>query len=118
MRRIVLYGIIVFQLILIGSLVKGIQLSLSSRERIDKLEEKRRAEQARAEELAKQEEYVQSEYYLEKVAREELHLAKPGEKVVIVPELSGSSGETKRVEVSQEKPNYLKWWEVVIGSGK
>jgi len=112
-----LYAIILFQLILTGSLIRGIQISLGSRKRITQLEEKKKSEEQRAEELKKREEYVQSEFYLEKVAREELHLAKPGETVVIVPSnqiVSDSAIQQSQSEI-KEKPNWQKWWEVVSG---
>ena len=119
MRKLLLYGVIGFQVLLIVSLIRGVQLSLRSRGRIADLQTKKAQLQVEAEKIKQQETYVQSPYYLEKVAREELHLSKPGEKVVIVPEsITLSVGETKedRPE-SREKPNYLKWWEVLRGGG-
>ena len=118
MRRIGLYGIIIFQLILIGSLIRGIQTTLVSRKRIALLEEKKRIEEQKAEELKRKEEYVQSDYYLEKVAREELHLSQPGETVVIIPEAITTGqkpADAKAMAGEEEKPNWQKWWEVVSG---
>jgi hypothetical protein len=67
--------------------------------------------------LADQQVYVQSPYYLEKVARDELHLSKPGETVVIVPDSQqlGNSANQQSQEV-KEKTNWQKWWGVVSGS--
>jgi hypothetical protein len=65
--------------------------------------------------LISEKEFVGSDYYLDKVAREELHLSKPGEKVVIVPE-SKIFEEKKEVgEEIQDLPNWLKWWKVLSG---
>jgi len=70
-----------------------------------------------AKELKTREEYVESPYYLEKVAREELQLSKPGETVVIVPDIY-STVETDRREAEdlKEKANWQKWWDVLSGN--
>jgi hypothetical protein len=66
--------------------------------------------------LKEQSEYVQSPYYLEKVARDELSMAKIGETVVIIPdrseEIRSEKGELKS---ELQKPNWQKWWEVLSG---
>ena len=120
MKRIILYGVIVFQVLLIISLVRGVQLSLKSRGRITSLEEKKKELEAKAEELKLQEEYVQSAYYLEKVAREELHLARPGETVVIVPDrvIAGTGNGNQETVISREKPNWQKWWDILRGQNE
>jgi cell division protein FtsB len=116
MRRILKYGIIFFQILLIISLIRGIQLSKKASERIRDLEKtkaKLQSEQAR---IKKEGEYVQSEYYLEKVARDELHLAKPGEAVVIIPDGVISENKEQRISSMEgEKENWQKWWEVLSG---
>lgn len=116
MRKLVSYALIIFQIGLVFSLIRGIQLAIKARTRVTDLEERKTqlaGEQAKLQdELA----YVQSDYYVEKVAREELQLGKPGETVVIVPEgaiLVENGLETADKE--EEKPNYLKWWEVLAG---
>lgn len=116
MRRYILYGVIIFQIALIISLTRGIQVSRRSAERIASLEEtkmKLEQEKIRLQEEAK---YIESPYYLETVAREELKLSKPGETVVIIPEslLLNQPSEQKVQEV-EEKENWQKWWEVLSG---
>ena len=117
MRKIVLYGVIIFQIILIISLVRGIQLSMRTKERITSLEGKKQQLENEAKELKTREEYVESPYYLEKGAREELQLSKPGETVVIVPDIY-STVETDRREAEdlKEKANWQKWWDVLSGN--
>ena len=117
MRKIILYIIILFQIALIISLVRGVQLSRKSAIRIASMQETKAKLVEEREKLKKEEEYVQSEYYLEKVARDELHLSKPGETVVIVPELIVSQNSEQRIfNIEKEKPNWLKWWEVISGT--
>jgi len=117
MRKIAIYGIIIFQVILIGSLVKGIQTSYKSRERVGDLEKRKNELVAENSKMKVEKEYVQSDYYLEKVAREDLHLVKPGETVVIVPEDSNmreKPAEAKAMAGEGKKQNWEKWWELLV----
>ena len=79
-------------------------------------ETKKKLEEER-DKLKKEQENVNSEYYLEKVAREELHLTKPGETVVIVPEsiLIGTQTNDVEEKVLEVKPNWMLWFEILSG---
>lgn len=119
MRKIILYVVILFQIALIVSLVRGIQLSRRASLRIASMEEAKAKLIAEQEKLKQEEEYVQSPYYLEKVARDELHLSKPGETVVIVPEgqlTDQGPADAKAMAGEGEKANWRKWWEVLSGN--
>ncbi|MEI8232915.1 MAG: septum formation initiator family protein [bacterium] len=117
MRRIILYVIIIFQIILIISLVRGIQLSRRSVSRIASMQETKEKLRLEQEKLKEEGKYVQSDYYLEKVAREELHLSKPGETVVIVPDSQIVSQLSESKPLDQlEKPNWQKWLKIFTGS--
>lgn len=118
MRRVGQYAIIVFQVLLIVSLVRGIQLSKRSDARIASLQGEKARLLAEQDRLETQKDYVESPYYLEKVARDELHLGKPGETVVIVPDSRKQEIGTRDqdLEVETEKANWQKWWEVLSGS--
>lgn len=116
MKKIGTYAIVLFQVILIGSLIRGIQVSINARSRVKSLEEKRDILAQERRELEERLSYVESETYVEKVAREELQLTKPGETMVIVPDFIREVEEkTQPIELQEEKPNYLKWWEVLSG---
>lgn len=117
MRRLILYGVIIFQIVLIASLVRGIQLSRRSVSRIEDLQTTKEKLEAEQKKLKVEESYVGSTYYIEKVARDELYLAKQGETIVIVPdeiihELGDGDGSADSLE---EKENWQKWWEVLSG---
>ena len=119
MRKLIIYGIILFQLILIASLVKGLQVSSRAKVRLTDLEKDKQKLMEANEQLKKEEEYVKSEYYLEKIAREELHLSKPGETVVIIPD--GVISENKKQIISNieiEKKNWQKWWDILRGQNE
>lgn len=116
MKKFWQYAIIIFQIGLLVSLVKGLQLSIKSRERVTTLEEKKSVLEQENKELSERYLYVQSPEYLEEVARDELHLTKPGEKIVIVPE----DGLVPEVENQKEKQgeelkNWEKWLAVIKG---
>lgn len=119
MRKIVIYGIILFQIALIGSLVRGLQLSFKSRERLVAMNDTKNKLMQETEKLKREAEYVQSDYYVEKVAREELHLVKPGEKVVIMPEIEPSKIiEQGTSNIDDDRANWQKWWELIVRSNK
>ena len=115
--RIVVYAILLFQIILIGSLIRGFQVSYKSRERVEVLRDKKEQLEQEHAKLQADAEYVQSEYYIEKVAREELQRAKPGEQVVILPENSTQyavrSDQVKNRE-EREIKNWEKWWFLLV----
>lgn len=116
MRKYILYIVIILQIALIVSLMRGIQLSKRSSVRIEDMKETKRILEEEKRKLESEREYVSSEYYLEKVARDELHLSKPGETVVIVPE--GMIMINKEQEISnidKERANWQKWLGVLSG---
>jgi len=116
MRKYILYGVILFQLALIVSLTRGIQFSKRSAERIASLEETKQKLEEEKTKLQEEASYIESPFYLEKVAREELHLSKPGETVVIIPEMQKSVVTSDQKEEDRdEKTNWEKWWEILSG---
>ena len=116
MRRFVLYGVIIFQILLIVSLVRGIQLSARSKERIEGMQQTKEKLLTEREKLKIEQEYVQSPFYLEEVARNELHLSKEGETVVIIPDSLLVGGEVgEQGEKRGERDNWQKWWDVLSG---
>lgn len=115
MRKYILYGIILFQIALVVSLIRGIQLSRRSTVRITDMESTKAKLEEENRRLQKENEYVTSPYYLEKVAREELHLAKLGETVVIVPERIEVKSGKEEVKSEILKSNWQKWFDVLSG---
>lgn len=116
MRKFVLYGVIIFQILLIISLLRGIQLSQRSKERIETMQQTREKLLAEREKLKQEREYVQSPFYLEEVARNELHLSKEGETVVIIPDsLVVGEEMDKQNGQREERENWQKWWSVLSG---
>lgn len=115
--KVMVYAILIFQIVLIGSLIRGIQLSGRSGERVDLLQEKKRQLEEENAKLKEDIAYVQSDYYIEKVAREELQKAKPGEQVVILPDnrteyiVPSDQGEN---EEKRQLANWEKWWILLV----
>ncbi len=118
MRKKLWYAVIFFQIVLIISLVKGLEQGVKSRRRIESLEAEKKQLEDEQSRLKEQGEYVASEYYLEKVARDELHLTKPGETIVIVPEqiLLDLEGRDNN-QGEEEKEIWQKWMEILTGKG-
>ena len=116
MRKVVLYFILFFQILLIISLVRGVYGSFQSRERIAQLQTRKEALLVKKTELEQKMEDIQSPLYLEKVARDELHLSKPGETVVLVPESAQFIVPNSTLaETKEAAPNWEKWLSVLSG---
>lgn len=57
-------------------------------------------------------EYFRSEEHMEKTARLEMNLVKPGEQVAIIKEISSTTGSGQAIKdmIKLNLPNYKKWW--------
>lgn len=81
-----------------------------------RLKQEVEVEKAKNASLLAQKEYLQSDEYVEKVAREELNLIKPGERAVIVIAPTPSAAETTNQSESKSKkeepkPAWQRWWD-------
>ena len=105
---------------MIASLVRGIQLSRRSVLRIDEMRKTKVKLEDEKAKLVEEGKYVESPNYLEKVAREELHLSKPGETIVIVPKSNltenYSNGKINLEKDKERKSNWVQWWEILTGA--
>ncbi|MCL5093555.1 MAG: septum formation initiator family protein [Patescibacteria group bacterium] len=103
-------GIFLF-IYLVVMLGRTTYLNYNSSKQVKNLKSEIEALKEQNKKLADELEYLKSPAYIEKVARQRLGLKKPGEEVmVVVPDESG-----ERVENKPEKPNYLKWWDYILG---
>lgn len=115
-RKVLVYLVLIFQVALIISLIRGIQLSKRSSQRVEMLRETKQKLEEENAKLHEEARYVESDYYLEKVAREELQRAKAGETVVILPEITPEEDSKKFVsrERGEEVPIWRKWWQLLV----
>lgn len=68
--------------------------------------------------------YVQSPIYAEEQARLKFGLAKPGERVAVVPDINsgnanngaGTISEKTNSDMELERPNYQKWWDYFLAN--
>lgn len=99
----------------------GQQLSLGHQMRLEEqqLEYIVATEQARHEELVAELEYVRSDEYVERWAREEARMVRPGEvPVVVVPEPSAEpSSDAQPTPTPQPpaRPFWVELWELIVG---
>ncbi|MDO8674218.1 MAG: septum formation initiator family protein [Dehalococcoidia bacterium] len=67
-------------------------------------------------------EYLKSDAYIEKIAREQLNLVKPGDKAVVVlaPEGKPQVGDRAQSPIDNTiaKPNWRQWWDFFFGATK
>lgn len=69
--------------------------------------------------LQQQKGYLEAEGYVERVAREELDLVRPGETsvVVLLPSVEGAggAGSLQGVEGQDQRPYWRRWWDLFFG---
>lgn len=117
MKKFIHYGVVFIEILLLISLSRGLYETLSSRERIDNLQTQKEQLLQEEGDLQRELSYVESDYYIESVARNKLHLTRPGETLVLVdpaaiPEILGLE-ETLEVD---DRENWQKWMEILFGS--
>ena len=116
MRKPILYIVLFLELALIASLGRGLWETLQSRQRIDALRQERDVLLHEQERLKSELALVESDYYIDHLARDTLHLSKPGETLVIVdrgaiPAILGVEEERSL----DDRANWQKWWDVLFG---
>ncbi len=114
--KTLVYVVLVIQVIVIISLIRGLFESYKTKERVAMLLDTKAKLEVEHAKLVKEANYVASEYYLEKVAREELQRAKEGESVVIIPR---NEEENLDMSVRKEKTRlsveaWRQWWELLV----
>ena len=114
-RRLYQIAVILASLFIIQGLSRGlIELSAQDR-RVGKAKQELAKLTEQERELRKQLEYFQSDEYVEKIARDKLLLAKPGETVLLLPkeeknsDLRSSSFGLRPLPSETDLPNWQKW---------
>jgi len=116
-RKITSYLILILAFFLVVGLVKDIWRLMHADERIHKAEKQLTSLKKENQQLAEKLDYYQSDQFLEEQIRDKLQMAKPGEKIVILPEDLGkvaSEGQKFKKENQQLLPNWKKWLELFL----
>lgn len=118
-RRLSLSGLVgVLVLFIVFSLVAGsvqaIQENFQRQLEVDKLRQEVALMKVEVETLQLQNQYYQTDEYLELQARDLLGLARPGEKVVILPPMKGAGSERQNQTAQGEvllknRSNFAQW---------
>ena len=115
MKKISKYLVLGIEIVLVVSLVRGLRENLGAKDKLKSLEKRRNELRAEQKKLKDELVEVKSPEYLEKVAREELNLVKPGEVLVIVEKEKGDRTRDEGGKEEGSQPNWRKWIEVVLG---
>ena len=100
-------------LLLIVSLSKGVFELLSVYDRVELVEIEVAELEAKKISLERQLEERQGEGYIERQIRNKLHLSRPGEVIVMLPEDYSYRSDDENSEImTQEKENWQKWMEL------
>ena len=107
------FFVLLISFILIINLSRDIWRLIKAGERLVQAEKKLEQVKEENQDLKKTKDFYQSDAFLEKQIRNKLQMAKPGEKIVVLPErLQEGSGEEEVKEgekVNEEMANWEKW---------
>lgn len=126
--RIAAGAVILIVVLVVGGVgwafVQQLTLAQELRGEARKLEAMVATREAERDQLTATLAYVQTDEYVEKWAREEVKMAKPGE-VVVIPMVSadsdrsdpgpGSQMEEEPVNALGSRPFWIEWWEALFG---
>lgn len=109
-NRLIVIISIILGLYLIVTLSKSIFDLQKKQGRTKEIESSLSGLKSQNEKLKKRLQEVKSPEYVEKIARDKLNMAKPGESIVILPE----EIQNPKIEVENkiEIPNYQKWYQL------
>lgn len=108
-------GIIIIQVLLIISLSRGLWETWQSRRRVEKLQDKHDQLMVEQEKLKDDVERVESNYYVEQIAREQLHMTKPGETLVMIADGVNVDVLGQNDQKKGSESIFSKWMTVLFG---
>lgn len=113
-KQLVSWVMLFIALLLVVSLTKGIFEILSVYDRVAEAENEVAELEAQKRSLERQVTERTTEGYVERQIRNKLHLSRPGEQVVVLPESSPLQTNEKSVNVDQEVPVWQQWMELFL----
>ncbi len=109
MKRFLFMAILIVSLVIIRNLVTSIYNLWQKQYLIVSAQKELEVEKKKSLELKKKLVYAESTAFIEEQARNKLFLSKPGEKEIILSNISKSDNSSKNKE---NDPNWKKWWEL------
>jgi len=107
-KRLLKVVIIIVGIGLIISLSKNLYRLLEAGDQVKLAQQRLEELKTESKKLEQERDYFQSEEFVEQEARNRLNMAKPGEKVVILPPNLGEN-EKQTFTPNPELPNWKKW---------
>lgn len=110
-QRLARLSVFIFSLLLSVALANTVYHTWKKRDFLRAREAQLAAEIAKNDRLTKQFTVSQTDEFVEKVARDELGLSKPGETVVIIGSPAANRASSPSGElVNSDSPNWRQWW--------
>lgn len=111
MNKILTFGLFLVSLVFVINLFRKTFDLIKAEKRVSQTQEKLEQVKKENEELKKTRNYYQSEEFLEEQIRNKLGMAKPGEKVLVLPEKfkEDQNNKTEKEEELVNIPNWQKW---------
>jgi cell division protein FtsB len=114
MKRTLSLLIFLLSILLIINLSRDIYRLYRVKERIEQTGEKLEKVEQENRQLKDKKEHYRSEDFIEKEIRDKLQMAKPGEKIVILPQNIGQEEKKEKTEEEIEKQTWQKWLDLFL----
>lgn len=111
-KKIVFFTIVVASLFVINSLVHSIYSLWQKQSLVVDARRSLEQEQKKNQKLKDDISMVNKRQFIEEEARDKLFLAKPGEKVIVMPSVVLQSSASASVSSVDMRPNWKRWWEL------
>ncbi len=111
MRKLIFFCIILASLIIINNLALSIYSLWQKQDLLITAQKQLKSEKKTNQTLKKQLVKVQSPHFLEEQARDRLLMVKPGEQLVVLPQISFEPTPSPQKK-TQQKPNWQKWYDL------
>ena len=111
-KKIVYLGVVILSLFIINGLVHSIYSLWQKQGLVANARQDLEKEQLKNKHLKDELAQTSNRQFIEEEARDKLFLAKPGEKIIVIPSTYLQASPSVSLTPSNTLPNWEKWWEL------
>jgi cell division protein FtsB len=111
-KKIVFFTIVVASLFIINSLVHSIYSLWQKQSLVVDAQQNLETEKKKNQKLKEELSIVNNKQFIEEEARDKLFLAKPGEKVIVMPSVALQASPSVSLTPVDTRSNWKRWWEL------
>jgi cell division protein FtsB len=111
-RQILFFSIIIVSFFVISGFVHSISTLIQKNSLIVQAQRELDTEKKKNQRLKQTLETVKKPQYVEQEARNKLFLLQPGENVLFIPTVSGTSSAAPKTSLTDSRPVWKQWWKL------